>query len=353
MGKIAVIIPAHNEEKVIRKTLTGLVNLVTPEDIFLGSDASSDQTVAIASEFGINVLDYKINRGKTRTVKKIIKDEYILEKFQYIFILDADTIPHREFFTIALKRFKDGIACVCGQVETVPKFNYFVCYRGLMYFVWQNLYKLVASWLNAVPIAPGTASVYTTQALTKIELNENIIIEDFDMTFQVHRKHLGKIIYEPNAIVTTQDPDNFRDYFRQVTRWQLGFIQTAATHKVPFRFQAFDIAIIFFTVQELLHALYLFVILPLTIWVSFFALYPSLGSFYIERYALVGMLAFEIWFVWGLAIFYALQKRAPQAIFFGPFLWLVQYINTIALLKAIYLAFFKSIKGAWTSPTRR
>lgn len=354
MGKIAVLIPAYNEEDVIGKTLKSLNPIVDPKDIFVLSDSSTDDTGKIVREYGVNHTRSRERKGKTSRLQSGMKKYSINSKYEFVFILDADTRPKKDYFKKALARFDDPkVACVCGQVETEAKFNLFVAYRGLMYFVWQNLYKRICSKINAVTIAPGTASLYRTSAFKKIKLDRNIIIEDFDMTYQIYRKDLGRIVYEPDAVVVTQDPDNLKDYFTQTTRWQLGFFQTAKKHKIPFGGKPFELALLYFTVQEVAHSIFLLVILPLSIWLTFFALYPSIFGIYLEYREVLYILGFEILLVSVFSLVQVLFTRSFVFVPFIPFLWLLQYIHIGAFFVGLYQTIFKSISGAWNSAQRR
>jgi cellulose synthase/poly-beta-1,6-N-acetylglucosamine synthase-like glycosyltransferase len=354
MRELAVVIPAHNEEQVIGRTLETLTALVSPADVYVISDASTDRTVSIARSFQVNCIDQKQNRGKTKSLETVIAEYEILDRYQFVSILDADTLPTKHYFERLLQRFTaPDIACVCGYVQSEPAPGLFVAYRSTMYFIWQHIHKRLSSLVNAVAIAPGTASMYRTAVLKHIEFDSSLIIEDFDMTFQVHRKRLGKIAFEPRAKVITQDPDDLGDTFKQITRWQLGLLQTAFKHGVPFGRQPFDLLLLVLLLVEVVHILALFVLMPLAIWIVFFALYPSIFGRYVQREVFLSIGLLEIGLLWGLSIIDALLARKPAQLLHGPFLWLVQYIYVLAFFWSLYQALFRSIHGTWASPARR
>ena len=58
--------------------------------------------------------------------------------------------------------------------------------------------------------------------LAQLEWNSDTIVEDMDCTIQVHRKKLGKIIYQKRAVVSTQESPTIRDYTKQMYRWHTG-----------------------------------------------------------------------------------------------------------------------------------
>ena len=54
--------------------------------------------------------------------------------------------------------------------------------------------------------------MYRTDALAQIDVTgAGLVIEDFNMTFEIHAKKLGRIEFHPSAAVAyTQDPDTSR-----------------------------------------------------------------------------------------------------------------------------------------------
>jgi len=354
MRDLAIFISAFNEETVIGSTLDKLLTMSDPEDIYIMSDGSTDKTREIVGKYSVNYKESKINSGKVQNIKKGFKEFNLLSKYRYMLVLDADTIPDKNFVKIAIMRLKeDGVACVCGVIESQKDTNVFVAYRIFLYVIWQQLYKRIYALFNAVPIAPGTASIYKTSVLKQIKLNGDIIIEDFDLTYQVHRKHLGRIVFEPKARVTTQDPNNLRDTYNQVARWQLGFIQSAVKHRVPLGFQAFDIAIIISLIMMAFYTYFLVRLLILVIWIGLFAIYPFIFGNYVDLGVLIKVTLFDYLVIWAMSTLVFVITGYQNQIKYGPILWLVQFVYIASLFKSIYLAIFKSVSGAWVKPTRR
>ena len=62
--------------------------------------------------------------------------------------------------------------------------------------------------------------------------SSDTIVEDMDCTIQVHRKKLGRIIYQKRAIVSTQDPRTIRDYIKQMYRWHSGAWQVGLKYEM-------------------------------------------------------------------------------------------------------------------------
>jgi len=63
-GKIAVIVPAYNEEGQIGAVLNVLKKVNLIEEIIVVNDGSSDKTSAVAKSYNVRVVDKEINEGK-------------------------------------------------------------------------------------------------------------------------------------------------------------------------------------------------------------------------------------------------------------------------------------------------
>jgi hypothetical protein len=64
-NKVAVIIPAYNEEQRIGEVLRAVTKAIYPEEIIVVSDASSDRTASVARSIeGVRVIEMPFNTGK-------------------------------------------------------------------------------------------------------------------------------------------------------------------------------------------------------------------------------------------------------------------------------------------------
>lgn len=86
--KIAVIIPAYNEEKTIGAVLSILTRSQEISEIIVVNDGSSDRTGQVAANFGVNLIQLPENRGKGGAVKAGLDST----QAEIILFLDADLI---------------------------------------------------------------------------------------------------------------------------------------------------------------------------------------------------------------------------------------------------------------------
>ena len=235
---VAILIPAHNEAAVLEDSLRAASKLLPLSSIHVVSDGSKDDTADIAEQFGVKILDLSPNRGKAGALLAGIKHFELALRFKVVLLLDADTRLSADYLKTGLPLFDDpGVVAVAGRVRCLmdppPRTRmgrFLVSYRSRLYAVTQLLVKYgqSARWANVVSIVPGFASMYRTDVLDRINIAApGLVIEDFNMTFEVHAKKLGRIAFHPNtAVAYTQDPGHRRDYLDQIRRWTLGYWQT-------------------------------------------------------------------------------------------------------------------------------
>jgi glycosyltransferase involved in cell wall biosynthesis len=97
--RLAVLIPAFNEEEPLGKTLESVIKAGIPlKDIYVVDDGSTDQTVNMASAYGINVIRSKMNMGKAKSLKRLLFSQNITERYDLIAFLDADTTVDPQYF---------------------------------------------------------------------------------------------------------------------------------------------------------------------------------------------------------------------------------------------------------------
>lgn len=230
---ICVVIPAKNEELVITRCLKSIINAgVPPSDIYLIDDGSTDKTSQAAAACGVNVARNSENIGKAESVRKCVELFGLSSRYEYLALMDADSCVRADYFNEVKRAFEKNknIVTVCGQAKSIPH-NWLTSYRCLSYFISHFVYKGGQTKMGVITVAPGCATTYKTSVFNQLEWGGSIV-EDMDVTVQIHYKKLGRIVYHNKAIVYTQDPRNLRDYARQLFRWHTGAFQVGRKFKM-------------------------------------------------------------------------------------------------------------------------
>lgn len=232
--RTGVLIPAYNEEPVMDATIDSLLIAgFAKADIYIVDDLSSDRTAEIAHARGVNVYTVPVNGGKALAQIQALEYFNLLKRYTWMIFLDGDTKIDPNFLN-AMKAAaaKDPTAGLfLGQVKSVKNSHIFSASRAFDYTYGQEVNKIGQHNFNVVFVAPGCASMYKTEVLSKLQIDHMTLAEDMDLTMQMHRAG-GRVAYVPDAIVNTQDPGTFKDYHKQTLRWYRGYWQVVLKHQV-------------------------------------------------------------------------------------------------------------------------
>ena len=361
---VAVLIPAYNEGAGVEPTVRSAINLVGAENVFVVNDCSSDNTSQIVKSLSVNQLDLQTNVGKARALDSAIKTFQLCENFEFLLILDADTEIDCDYLKYALPKFDDPeVSVVAGHA--IPKWDtfsafsrssFYVAYRIKLYMLTQAFlrYGQTSSTLNVSFIIPGFSSIYRTRVIPHIDITApGLVIEDFNMTFELHKKQLGRIAYSPRAVAFCHEPHSMKDYTSQIKRWHLGFWQTVIRH--GFWPSRFSLALALFVLESIIIST-AFVTLPLV------GLYTALSLNFTDfGLPLIPAVSGKL-FLTGLIFLLALDMastaviawitKIPALLWHGPLFFVLRWVDSVYFILTLPLAFFVKSSGRWTSPSR-
>ena len=361
---VAVIVCAHDEEAVIGNCLERVLELVPAANVFVGSDGSTDRTVEIVRRAGCQVLDIQPNRGKARALAAVLEHFEITRRFEVALILDADSEIDRHYVARALPLFEDArVVAVAGHANPkwyrhwLPRWSmFFAAYRVRLYALTQALLRYGQTWsrCNVSFIVPGFASMYRCRVLEQIDVAApGLSVEDFNMTFEIHRKRLGRIAYTPRVRCTSQEAHGLVDYVKQVRRWYLGFWQTVRRHGIWPSF--FWLSLGFFAVEMLIASIVLLTV-PLALsWFIFeggdpaLLWLPPLGTVEIT---VLGLIAAVLVADYALTVAVAALEKKPLLLIYGVGFAVLRYIDAFLFVYTLPLAFLVRSDGRWASPRR-
>lgn len=323
-SRIATLIPAYNEEPVLKGTVDALVAAgAQVEDIYVVDDRSTDRTAEIAVELGVNIYTVPVNGGKARAQIQSLEYWNLCERYEWIAFLDGDTKVDKDFFfemeKAILKAPDTGL--FLGQVKSVYNDHIFSASRAFDYTYGQDVAKMGQNNFNVVFVAPGCASLYRCDVLKTLHINHMTLAEDMDLTMQVHRAG-SPVSYVPTAIVNTQDPATFKDYHKQTLRWFRGFWQVTKIHKIfnPFaRKQRVDLYMIMLSMDAVIfnRVFWLGVLVYAISWQA-----AALALF--VDFATAGVISF----------YCAWKTKRPDVVWKFPAYYWINYVNFYAYTRA-------------------
>lgn len=365
---VAVCIPAHNEEKKIGNAISSVITQLPPQQIFVVSDGSTDRTAAISLESGCHVLEISSGLGKARALKRLIRKFDLIDKYSYLLFVDADTQLHPQYLTQALSVFdsQPEVAALAAYAtplwenpEVISRKNFIAAYRTKLYAILQFFFMYGQTWkyTNINPVVPGFAAMYPTKVLKRLELaTSGILIEDFNLAFQIHHKNLGWIAHFPQISAAYHDPINLTDYARQVSRWNIGFYQTVRHHGIWL--SLFWLSTMFFSTEILLISFFnLLVPVVLTVWVIVASIPQYIPTAWIMTLTVLSVFYAKVWLSiltidYVLTIYIAAVKKRPLLLLYGLGFFIFSFINSWVLVASVWPGLTGRSSGRWT-PAKR
>lgn len=320
-ARVGIVVPAYNEATVIQDSLKALSEVTKTQHIYVVSDGSTDRTAALAKKIIPNVLNLRKNRGKAGALKALIDRYQLTKKYQYIFFFDADTRISRDFLDRMQRLLRQqSPALVVGTVSS-GKNGLISAYRVYEYGFSHLFFKNAQNAMGTIVVAPGCASIYRADVLDKLDFSNHTLTEDLDLTMQIHYRKLGKIVYLPQARVSTQDPQTLRDYWNQINRWNTGFWQNFFMHKL-------------YIPNKRINWEILLVISDVVMWLAVLGIATMHPLLFLKLYATAMLLSSAIGLVTALAM------RAYWAMPYAPLFGLFHGLNLASLIYSFFRATF-------------
>jgi poly-beta-1,6-N-acetyl-D-glucosamine synthase len=115
LERVAVLMAAHNEAVVIDDSLAAITALVPARNVFVVSDASTDDTVNLARRRRVHVVPTAVNVGKAGALEFGIRVYDLVARYDAVLLLDADTRLDPGYFEAALPLLDDpAVVAVAG-----------------------------------------------------------------------------------------------------------------------------------------------------------------------------------------------------------------------------------------------
>lgn len=225
---IVVLVPAHNEAAQIGETITSLMGQsVPPAHIVIAADNCTDDTVALARQFPVTVME---TVGNTARKSGAMNQAWLRygQGADFVLTMDADTTLRPD----TLERMLDGVmkdrarAAVCARYWAKPGTGMAWRLQRLEYARYDDTREL-RGW--RVQVASGAASLYRGSALRQIvhsfdrpgPWDDHSLIEDYALTLDL--KTLGfHVRAASGAQVLTDTPATFGSLWQQRMRWGRG-----------------------------------------------------------------------------------------------------------------------------------
>ncbi len=237
--RVAVLIPAYNEEAVIVRTIRSVLNSDYENlHVIVIDDGSSDRTAEVAAEAyaqeiktgRLQVLT-KPNAGKAAALN------YALDRMnEEIYIgIDADTVIAADAISKLVSHFEDPrIGAMAGNAKVGNRVNLWTRWQALEYVTSQNFERRALDLFHVVTVVPGAIGAWRAAPVKAAGgYPLNTVAEDADLTMNLLEQGL-RVDYEDRALGFTEAPLDARGLMRQRFRWSFGTLQAIWKHRAAF-----------------------------------------------------------------------------------------------------------------------
>lgn len=228
--RFAVIIPACNEERVIRRALDSLQQLDYPRELFdviVIADNCTDATASIAADCGIRVMERfdLTRRSKAHAMHWAFFEHGLLDAgYDAVCIIDADNKVSSTFLRFVESRISEGHVVVQGRCKSINPFDTFVSsFLTLIIAMVNRMWALPLENCGISTLYSGTGVAIRCDHIRNIGWDINTLVEDVEFSLQtVLSGH--KVRYCDEAVYFTEHPADFSSFWRQQRRWMSGNI---------------------------------------------------------------------------------------------------------------------------------
>ncbi len=227
-----ILIPAHNEEKVIGATIEAMCRMNYPQDklqIIVINDGSSDRTKQIILEYAsrdkrVELYDIPAGeggKGKSRALNLGIRQA----KSEIIAIYDADNTPDENAlrYLVANLISNPELGAVLGKFRTVNKDkNLLTRFINIETLSFQSMLQAGRWQMHNIATLPGTNFVMWAWLIKKLDgWDEEALTEDSELSIRIYEEGY-KIKFIPYSITYEQEPEEWKVWIKQRLRWVRG-----------------------------------------------------------------------------------------------------------------------------------
>ena len=226
--KFAIVVPAHNEEKIISKTVYSLSGLIYPKrnyEVFVIADNCTDNTAKVASSLGATVLE-RTNTEKTGKGYALRwAFDQILQKhdaFDAVIVVDADSLISGNYLEVMNYYLEQGSRAIQSSDLVLPDpGNWSVEATRIGFMLYNYVKPLGRKVLKLNMGLRGNGMCFDADLLREIPWRAWSLIEDVEYGLNLLLNN-EKIDFAPEATVLAQMPVEAKNAESQRSRWEMG-----------------------------------------------------------------------------------------------------------------------------------
>ena len=391
--RLSVIVPAHNEEVGIVRTLDSLrQSTYGNAEIVVVDDGSEDATAQVVRRYasrpilqrvetriGRDMLDLRLRRKAGRAIVPTLPIKLVSQPNagkgaavnngmrnhatgELLMTLDADSTVQPTTLANAAKYFENdkviGVAANVrvmgrGWLGMLQRFEHMVGYRSKKFYTMTNSEFIVG----------GVASTYRRGVLEEVGYYDtDTQTEDIGLSMKLVNK-LGnrdkRIVYAADVVAMTEGVQTYKALIKQRYRWKLGSLQNLYRYRdmIAATSETHSRMLTWYRLPIALFGEFLLILEPLMLtYVMYLSVVHQSVAIFLGAYVTVTL--YTMWTIWPDEHMTNRQKLVMSAN--SLVIYILFYAMTLVQLMAIFkvLGNFRKVydlrgqSGTWTSPAR-
>jgi 1,2-diacylglycerol 3-beta-glucosyltransferase len=226
---IGVLIPAHNEEEGITRTLNAIMACDYPKNLFevyVIADNCTDHTALHARNAGALACERfdTVNRGKGQALDWFLKNHgEIYRHTDAITIIDADVAPDKNYLREISATLSNPTIQALQAYNGVsnPNAGWRPALIDAAFNVFNHLRMAGSVKLSGTAVLKGNGMAFRTSLLQRYGWPCHSIVEDMEFTLRLLQDGIS-VHYNPDAIIRSEMVTSASSASTQRSRWEGG-----------------------------------------------------------------------------------------------------------------------------------
>jgi len=236
--RFAVLIPAHDEERVIERLLAALDAQTYPRDrftAFVVADNCTDRTAAVARARGATVHERvdPVLRAKGHALRWLLERVRAVGPWDAYVVFDADSIASRDFLERMDARLATGSRAIQAHYAVLnAAASPVAALREAALASLHYLRPLGRSALGLSCGLKGNGMCFDAATLDRIGWSRTGLAEDVELHLAFVRAGV-RVDFAPEAVVRADMPETLDGARSQNLRWEAGRLSAARSDVLP------------------------------------------------------------------------------------------------------------------------
>lgn len=225
--RFAVLIPAHNEERVVANAVASVQAQDYPPErvrIFVIADNATDGTAEVARAAGATVIERhtKTERTKGYALQFAIGQVLAMNRFDAICVFDADNLAAPNFLRAMETRLSRGDQVIQAYLDTKNPMDTWVTRSiALAYRVTNRFWQRPRERLGLSAALGGTGICIATSVFARHPWDPGCLTEDLEFSMNVVLSG-GRVAFAPETRTYDEKPLSLKIVLSQRSRWMQG-----------------------------------------------------------------------------------------------------------------------------------